>query len=86
MIQEMIKNTPNAAFERARFFSYRDFSLTCEVVYYVIGSDHNLYMDLQQRINLETKRAFEKEDIEFLIQPKPCISIPFQGMISPRIR
>ena len=65
IIENIIKGTKDAAFDRAHFFSYGDFSLIFEVVYYVIGPDYNKYMDIQQEINFAIKEEFEKRGIEF---------------------
>jgi small-conductance mechanosensitive channel len=65
LIKEIIEPMENARFDRAHFAAYGDFSLNFEVVYYVLSGDFNLYMDLQQHINLEIKKAFEARDIEF---------------------
>jgi len=65
IVEEIIKSVKDTIFDRAHFFSYGDFSLIFEVVYYVLGSDYNKYMDIQQEINLKLKEEFEKERIEF---------------------
>jgi small-conductance mechanosensitive channel len=65
VVEGIIKNTENTAFDRAHFFSYGDFSLIFEVVYYVIGADYNLYMDIQQKINFALREEFDKRGIEF---------------------
>ncbi len=65
IIAGIIKSINDAIFDRAHFFSYGDFSLIFETVYYVIGSDYNKYMDIQQEINFKIKEAFEKRKIEF---------------------
>ena len=65
IIESIIKNVKYAVFDRAHFFSYGDFSLIFEIVYYVIGSDYNKYMDIQQEINFAIKEEFEKRGIEF---------------------
>ncbi|MCM8763233.1 MAG: mechanosensitive ion channel [Candidatus Omnitrophica bacterium] len=65
IIKDIISSIPEAVFERAHFFSYGDFSLIFEVVYYVIGADYNKYMDVQQKINFAIKEEFEKRKIEF---------------------
>lgn len=65
VIENIIKNTKDTVFDRAHFFSYGDFSLIFEFVYYVIGSDYNKYMDIQQEINFAIKEEFEKQGIEF---------------------
>lgn len=65
IITDIIKSTNDAIFDRAHFFSYGDFNLIFEVVYYVMGSDYNKYMDIQQAINFRIKEEFEKRGIEF---------------------
>ncbi len=42
-----------------------DFSLDFETVYYVQDPAYNLYMDIQQAINLELYQRFADEGIEF---------------------
>lgn len=65
VITNIIKGINDTVFDRAHFFSYGDFSLVFEIVYYVIGSDYNKYMDIRQEINLKIKEEFEKHGIEF---------------------
>jgi len=65
VIEKIIKSVKDTTFDRAHFFSYGDFSLVFEVVYYVIGSDYNKYMDINQEINFAIKKAFEEKGIEF---------------------
>jgi len=64
-IENIIKNVHDTIFDRAHFFSYNDFSLDFEIVYYVVGNDYNKYMDIQQEINLKIKEEFERRKIEF---------------------
>ncbi len=65
IIENIIKGVKNATFDRAHFFSYGDFNLIFEVVYYVLTGDYNKYMDIQQEINFGIKEEFEKRKIEF---------------------
>lgn len=65
LIKTIIDETPNTRFDRAHFFSYGDFSLIYEVVYYVLRGDYNSYMDAQQVINFAIKKEFEKRGVEF---------------------
>lgn len=65
IIEGIIRKTPDTAFDRAHFFSYGDFSLIFEVVYFVLDPDYNRYMDIQQEINFSIKEEFEKRGIEF---------------------
>lgn len=65
IIQDIITNQDQVIFDRAHFASYGDFSLNYEVVYLVEGNDYNLYMDVQQKINLAIFEAFAQRGIEF---------------------
>ena len=65
IIKELIDADENARLDRSHFASYGDSSLNFETVYYVTAPDYNLYMDVQQRINLGLYERFEKEGIEF---------------------
>jgi len=65
IIERVIKNTKDTSFDRAHFFSYGDFSLIFEVVYFVLNPDYNKYMDVQQEINFAIREEFEKRSIEF---------------------
>ena len=65
MIREIIEAQKQTRFDRAHFKEYGDFALKFEVVYYVLVSDYNIYMDIQQAINLAIYERFEQEGIEF---------------------
>jgi small-conductance mechanosensitive channel len=65
IIRRVIESIPDTVFDRAHFFSYGDFSLDFEIVYYVLSNDYNKYMDIQQEINFKIKEEFEKRGIEF---------------------
>lgn len=65
IIRLIIEEQEKVRFDRSHFQAYGDFSLKFETVYYVLGSDYNLYMDIQQAIYLQIHEAFEQEGIEF---------------------
>jgi small-conductance mechanosensitive channel len=65
MVQETIEARQPVRFDRAHFQEFGDFSLNYEVVYYVMDPDYNLYMDIQQAINLGLMRRFAEAGIEF---------------------
>jgi len=65
MIEEIIRAEEKTRFDRAHFFSFGDYSLNFEIVYYVLSADYNEYMDKQQAINLKIFERFEKEGIDF---------------------
>lgn len=65
IVRDVIKNTEHTRLDRVHFKEYGDSSLNFEVVYFVTNSDYNLYMDVQETINLEIFRLFTEEGIEF---------------------
>ena len=65
IIKEVIHAQKNVRFDRSHFKNYGDSSLNFENVYFVTASDYNMYMDIQQAINLEIYRRFEEAKIEF---------------------
>jgi small-conductance mechanosensitive channel len=65
MLREAVEARQKIRFDRAHFKEYGSFSLNFETVYYVLGPDYNLYMDIQQAINLDIHERFEQEGIEF---------------------
>jgi len=65
IIRDAIEAQENTRFDRSHFGRYGDFSLNFESVYYVLSSDYNQYMDIQQEIYLAIHERFEAEGIEF---------------------
>ena len=65
LIREVVSADPQAAFERAHFFNYGEWSLNFEVVYHFQSPDYLAHMDTQQAILLEIYRRFEREQIRF---------------------
>jgi len=65
IIRAAIEEQDNTRFDRSHFGNYGDFSLNFESVYYIKSPDYNLYMDIQQAVNLRIHERFEQEGIEF---------------------
>ena len=65
IIRAAIEAQEPVRFDRSHFQSYGDFALLFETVYYVLKPDYNLYMDIQQAINLQIHAVFEQEGIDF---------------------
>lgn len=64
LVKEVISAIETVRFDRAHFQSFGDSALQFEVVYHVLSPDYNLYMDIQQQINLGIMRRFEALEIE----------------------
>ncbi|MFN3484834.1 MAG: mechanosensitive ion channel family protein [Planctomycetota bacterium] len=65
MLRSIVEAQPNVRFDRAHFQRYGEYALVFEVVYFVQRPEYNVYMDVQQAINLEIYRRFAAEGIEF---------------------
>ncbi|MFP6626804.1 MAG: mechanosensitive ion channel family protein [Deltaproteobacteria bacterium] len=65
LVTGVLERVDMARLDRIHFQSYGDSSLVFELVYYVGSSDYADYMNVQQEINLELFRTFEREKIEF---------------------
>lgn len=68
-IPELVKSAVVAAgrtrFDRAHFKGFGESALEFEVVYFVTDPDYNLYMDIQQAINLAMVTELAKLGVEF---------------------
>jgi len=73
-LREIVKMQQRTRLDRAHFKQYGEWALVFEVVYYVLDSDYNLYMDVQQAINLAIFERFEREGVEFA-QPTPTVRV-----------
>jgi len=65
LIKAIIEEQNPVKFDRAHFQAYGDSSLNFEIVYYVLQPDYNLYMDIQQAINLRIYEEFARIGVEF---------------------
>ena len=65
IVEDIFREIEGTTLDRVHFFSYGDFSLIYEIVYYVDGNDYTRYMDLQQMANLRIHEEFGKRRIEF---------------------
>jgi small-conductance mechanosensitive channel len=52
-------------FDRAHFKEYGAYSLNFEIVYWIQNPDYNVYMDIQQAINLSIFKQFKERGIQF---------------------
>lgn len=65
MIEDILGPIEKATYDRCHFKQFGPSSLDFELVYYMDVADYYAYMDVQQDVNLQIKKAFEKEKIEF---------------------
>jgi len=65
IVKTIVEGAGKTRFGRAHFKSFGDSALDFEVVYYVLDPDYDVYMDIQQRINLAVFKRFGELGIEF---------------------
>jgi small-conductance mechanosensitive channel len=65
IIEAVIRAQPKTRFDRAHFARFGDFALIYEAIYFVLDAGYNVYMDIQQAINLQLLAEFEKHGLEF---------------------
>ncbi len=81
IVKEVITSQERTRFDRAHFLKFGNFSLDFEVVYYILSPDYNVYMDIQQAINLALCERFAEEGIEFAY-PTQTIYLKAEGLPS----
>jgi small-conductance mechanosensitive channel len=65
LIRAAVEEQKQVRFDRSHFRGYGDSSLDFETVYYVLSPDYNIFMDIQQAINLRIMERFEEQGIAF---------------------
>ena len=81
IVREIILKQEQVRFDRVHFKEYGESALNFEVVYFVKNQDYNLYMDIQQAINLEIFRRFQEAGIEFAY-PTRTLFVQHEGNLS----
>ncbi|KTS29369.1 mechanosensitive ion channel family protein [Pantoea stewartii] len=76
LVKIIIQGIEMTRFDRAHFLAFDDSKLTFEVVYFVLSADYNVYMDIQQEINLQLMAALEERNIRFAF---PIRQVEFSG-------
>lgn len=82
LLREAVESQQKTRFDRAHFKTYGDFALIYEVVYYVLSPEFNVYMDIQQAINLDIYKRFENEGIVFAY-PTQTVYIQSSNVLTP---
>ncbi len=78
-VRQIIESQQKIRFERSHFARINDWSFEIETIYWVLDPDHNLYMDIQQAVNLALMRALAKEKLSFAV---PLSTVQVGGPVS----
>jgi len=65
LIEAAIRAQPKTRFDRSHFAGFGEYALKFEAVYYVLAAEYNVFMDIQQAINLQLMEEFGRRGIEF---------------------
>jgi small-conductance mechanosensitive channel len=76
VIRQIIESEQNTRFDRSHLAAHAPGSIDYETVYYVLSSDYNKYMDIQQSINVRLHRELEQRGIKFAYQTQRMIVVP----------
>ncbi len=82
VVRGIIEGIEMTRFDRAHFLAFDDYQLTFEVVYMVLSSEYNRYMDIQQEINLKLMERLAEMEVQFAF---PTQSVEFIGGTLPEI-
>lgn len=75
-VRTIVQTREGLRFDRAHFKEFGEFSLNFEIVYYVLSSDYNVYMDHQHAINLGLFREFQARGIQFAFPTRTVLLHP----------
>jgi small-conductance mechanosensitive channel len=64
-LREIVQARDQVRFDRAHMARFGDSAIVYEVVYFVLAPEFNLYMDIQEQINLAIYRCFRENGIDF---------------------
>jgi len=83
IIREAVEAQNDTRFDRSHFMKYGDYALMFETVFYVLSSDYNIYMDIQQSIYFAVHERFEQELIEFAYPTQKLFVHKNENEVSP---
>ncbi len=75
VVRKAIEAESKTRFDRAHFKGFGSSSLDFEVVYYITESNYNVYMDIQQSINLYLMQELQAMDVNFAF-PTMTLHLP----------
>jgi small-conductance mechanosensitive channel len=79
IIRKAIENSGPTTVDRVHFANFDKSSLNFEAVYFVENADYNVYMDIQQKVNLTLFDEFDKRGIEFAYPTQTLIVAGGEG-------
>lgn len=84
IVRDAIEVAGNARFDRAHFKEFGESALNFEVVYFVTSPDYNLYMDVQQSVNLALKKRLDTLGIDFALPARRLAAPAIENLLRER--
>ena len=69
LLRAIVEEQKPVMFDRAHFATLADWSYKFEVVYFVLDSNFNIFMDIQQNINLKIVEELQKNGVYLVASP-----------------
>lgn len=66
-VEQCVQHDPDARLDRAHWASFEAHGFGLEVVYFVRSNSYNVFMDVQQRINLQLLRLLEARGVRLAV-------------------
>ncbi len=72
----ILRNQPGVRFGRTHFKTFGDSALLFDAVYFVLDPDYDVYMNIQQAINLALLQSFREQGIVFAYPTRTLYLVP----------
>jgi small-conductance mechanosensitive channel len=76
LIRSIIESQSATRFDRSHFAKHAPDAIEYETVYYVLSPDYNIYMDIQQAINVTLHRELQQRGIRFAYPTQRLFVMP----------
>ena len=83
MTQQIVQSQSPIQFDRSHVATFTDSGVRVETVYYVLDPDYNLFMNIQQNINVQILKRFDAENLKFAL---PSRTVYHEDGTGPQVR
>ena len=73
LVRELLSAEERVRIDRSHFHAITDQALAVETVYFVLSADYNVYMDIQQRLNLAMLERLAAEGIRLAVPTRSVV-------------
>ena len=76
IVRRLVESHKQTRFERAHFHKFGESSFDFETVFWMTTPDYNVYMDVQQQLNLDLMREFARLGVDFALPTTVALGVP----------